>query len=84
MPRILSHIGAAVKNHGSSRYAASDSVEVSCVSEVVSRSIRHLPVTGMESTVFELKLRSPRRVVFRSQQYTLFAQRVWMDCRSTI
>ncbi len=32
----------------------------------------------MESTAFELKLKSPRRAVFQAQQYTLFAQRVWI------
>ena len=32
----------------------------------------------MESTAFELKLKNPRRAVFQAQQYTLFAQRVWI------
>jgi hypothetical protein len=32
----------------------------------------------IESTAFELKLKSPRRAVFQAQQYTLFAQRVWI------
>lgn len=32
----------------------------------------------IETTAFELKLKSPRRAVFQAQQYTLFAQRVWI------
>ena len=32
----------------------------------------------IESTAFELKLKSPRRAVFQAQQYTFFAQRVWI------
>ncbi len=32
----------------------------------------------IKSTAFELKLKNPRRAVFQAQQYTLFAQRVWI------
>lgn len=35
-------------------------------------------VFEIESTAFELKLKSPRRAVFQAQQYTLFAQNVWI------
>lgn len=32
----------------------------------------------METIAFELKLKNARRAVFQAQQYTLFAQRVWI------
>jgi len=32
----------------------------------------------IETTAFELKLKNPRRAVFQAQQYTLFAQQVWI------
>lgn len=35
-------------------------------------------VFEIESTAFELKLKSPRRAIFQAQQYTMFAQRVWI------
>jgi len=35
-------------------------------------------IFDIESTAFELKLKSPRRATFQAQQYTLFAQRVWI------
>jgi hypothetical protein len=35
-------------------------------------------VFEIETTAFELKLKSPRRAVFQAQQYTLFAQTVWI------
>ena len=35
-------------------------------------------IFDIESTAFELKLKSPRRATFQAQQYTLFAHRVWI------
>lgn len=81
-PRTVRNLAAQMDMTVATTRRVLRQLQASCLVEELSTGsfvlLGGAAIFDVETVAFELKLKNPRRAVFQAQQYTLFAQRVWI------